>query len=125
MESIPNLTSSKLAAIGKTIPGMLITLLFVCTFFREWLIIGVVSNPADIAQYPFGSEEAMSDGGWYYLNGALYARAMLTCGIVLLIPLLTFGFAILKRTTVCIVVAYGLLVIACLAIRVLGHYQIA
>ena len=63
MQTVLNPTLPKLAAIGKAIPGLIITLLFVCILLHEWFIIGVFANPADITQYPFGSEEAMSDGG--------------------------------------------------------------
>ena len=125
MQTILNPTLPKLAAIGKAIPGLIITLLFVCILLHEWFIIGVFANPADIAQYPFGSEEAMSDGGWYYLNASLYARAMLTYSVIFLAPLLAFGSAIIKRTNTSIITAYGLLAFAWLTMYMLGHYHIA
>ena len=125
MQTALNAISPKLNSIGKAMPGLILTLLFVCIFLHEWLTIGVFANPTDIAQYPFGSEEAMSDGGWYYLNASLYARAMLTSSIIFLMPLLAFGYAIIKRTNSSIVAAYGLFACAWVTLYMLGHYHIA
>jgi len=125
MQSTINPTLLKLVSIGKAMPGLVLTLFFACTFLYEWFTIGVIANPSDIAQYPFGSEEAMSGGGWYYLNASLYARAMLTSSIIFLIPLLAFGSAIIKRTNISTIVAYGLLAFAWLTIYMLSHYHSA
>ena len=125
MHIIPNPTLPKLTAIGKSMPRLLITLTSVSLFFHEWFTIGLVTNPADIAQYPFGSEEAMSDGGWYYLNASFYARTLLTSALMCLVPLLAFGFAVIKRTTSSIEITYCLFAIAWLTMYVLGHYHLA
>ena len=115
MESImPTHTTAKPLPVWVLVPGFIfVALLFVVTF-SEWVTIGLLKDPAVIAQYPFGSEEAMSDGGWYYKNAELYARQMLIDWVIFLLVLGVFGWAGLRRSGQRIATAYALLVLTIL-----------
>lgn len=91
------------------LPGLTLTLLLLAVDFSEWVTIGLLADSATIAGYPFGSEEAMSDGAWYYQTPALYAHHMLI-GWVLLAPVcLVFAVAALWRARKLVLLAYALL----------------
>ncbi|WP_206780460.1 hypothetical protein [Hymenobacter amundsenii] len=91
------------------LPGLAFTLLLLVGTLREWVVIGLVADPTTIAGYPFGSEEAMSDGGWYYQTAALYAHHMLIGWILLLPVCLSFAVAALRRARNLVLLAYALL----------------
>ena len=73
---------------------------------NHWL---TVADSTTIAGYPFGSEEAMSNGAWYYQTPALYAHHILIGWILLLPVCLVFAVAALGRTRKVVLLSYALL----------------
>ena len=63
------------------LPGAAFCLLLAFLSLYEWWTIGVLADPAVIAEYHFGSEAMMGEGGAHYASAALYARTALQHGL--------------------------------------------
>ncbi|MCB2408484.1 hypothetical protein LGH74_10895 [Hymenobacter sp. BT178] len=107
------------------VPGLVLVSFLLAANLHEWLLVGVIKNPADIAQYPFGSEEAMGEGRWYYATAGLYARHMLISCLALLPAGFAFLRALLWRSGFRVAVAYGLLILTLLVSGMFNQYMSA
>jgi uncharacterized membrane protein len=95
--------------IAAVLPGLLLAILLLVTNGYEWWSIGLAANPVAVASYPFGSEEAMGEGGEYYANAQYYARAMLIWTVALAAIVAVFIWAVLRRQLDAALAAYVLL----------------
>ncbi|MCB2379743.1 hypothetical protein LGH70_19260 [Hymenobacter sp. BT635] len=95
-------------------PGLLLASFLLIISFAEWVNIGFIKDPATIASYPFGSEEAMGEGGWYYHTAELYAQQMLISWVALLPTVGAFIRALRHCSGRRVAEAYGLLILTLL-----------
>ena len=99
-----------------TLLFLLATAIFVLGL-SEFSFTVLAPDPDQVAQYHFGSEAMLADGGWHYSNPELYGwsaflfSALATAGIVLI------GLALLRRSSRFVAAA----IIALLAILVAGN----
>ncbi|WP_310391049.1 hypothetical protein [Hymenobacter sp.] len=119
MEITPNPTVSNLIAFGKILPGLLIILLLALINVHEWYVVGIVANPKDITQYPFGSEGPVA-GVAHYQSAELYARYCLISSLFTIPALIGFAFAVYRRTATATVAAYGILVLTIVGFWITG-----
>jgi hypothetical protein len=70
-------------------PGTLLIVFFIAVLSHEWYQISIIKNPVVIAEYHFGSEAMIGEGGEKYRNPNSYTNAALLY-ILLLLPLLLF-----------------------------------
>jgi hypothetical protein len=103
------------------LPGIIFLLLLSMADWSEWYKVGWLGTPDIIAQYPFGSEEAIAEGGWHYQSASLYARTMLIEAVATLGVLGTFVAAVVKRNEMLVIVAYALLGIFLIVLYVVYH----
>ncbi|GAB2958383.1 hypothetical protein GCM10027048_26670 [Hymenobacter coalescens] len=94
------------------LPGLVLTLLLAAVCWYEWLVIGVVANPATIRSYMFGSEAMVGEGGPHYATAEQYARTALREALLLTLGAGAFGLALKRRTALAAVAAYGCLLLA-------------
>jgi hypothetical protein len=124
MQVIANPNVSKLIAISKLVPGFLLALIIAAICFSEWFTVGVFPKRDTIAQYPFGSEAAMEEGGWYYRNTTLYARIVLIEGVMMIEVIAAFTVAAVKRTATVIATAYGVFALWWVVVYLITHQQV-
>lgn len=64
----------------------------------EWLSIGIIAMPEKIAEYHFGSEAMVGEGGATYESTSAYAQAAFHSTIFPMLPLvILFGMATIKN----------------------------
>ncbi|UOQ55193.1 hypothetical protein [Hymenobacter cellulosivorans] len=114
-------TQAKLRFWLALLPGLLLMGFLLFAYFYEWLTVGIIQDPATIASYPFGSEEAMSAGGWYYRDAPTYAQQTLVAFLVLLPSCAAFGQAIRHRSWTWVVLAYGIFVLTIVLHSLVNH----
>ena len=62
--------------------GAAVTFFIALILFWEWIRIGIISDPSEIAGYYFGSEAMIDKGGWHYQSASIYAWTCFAEGIL-------------------------------------------
>ena len=69
-----------------------------CFLLWEWLSIGVLAMPEKIAEYHFGSEAMVGEGGPTYKSATTYAQSALSGALFPVLPLIIlFALATVKN----------------------------
>jgi hypothetical protein len=103
--------------IVETRPGIYegVGLLYVSLLFGyllwEWISIGIIAIPEKIAEYHFGSEAMVGEGGPNYASASAYAQSALHSAIFPMLPLvLLFGMAAVKNNIFYRILAWASLI---------------
>ena len=113
------MSQSKRISLWLSAPGLAVAALLAVVFLSEWVRVAVIADSATVESYHFGSEAMVGHGGWPYRTAALYARTSLVGGLVALVVTGAFVVAVVRRSRVLALVAYGLLVVGLAANQVM------
>jgi hypothetical protein len=95
--------------------GLCFVLLLFGLLLWEWLSIDIIAIPEKIAEYHFGSESMVGEGGAHYASASAYAQSALSIALFPLLPLvIVFGMAVIKNNAFYRILAWASLLVTLL-----------